>query len=179
MRNLFQAARPILAAALMASAAGGVAVPAQAQIPGMLPSIEDVRPGAPLPIDGTWRIRENNELIIIAQGHAFAVDGWTHAFIFQIQPRQVVIRDLVETVDGRFVGDDLPLLSKVTMTPQPDGSLRCRTAGVVPVTYTLEPVELADDDPWGGDPEPDPFEPLPDPEPDPDDDWVSPWNFQP
>ena len=161
---------PVLAAMALAGAAAPA--PAQAQIPGLLPSIDDVTPRGDLPIDGVWRIRENDELIVIEQGHAYALDGWVHAFVFQIMPRQVVIRDLSETADGTFTGDDLPLMSRVELTPMDDGTLRGRTSGLIPVTYTLEPADDPRGDDWGpgsdNDPDPDPIE-------DDDDDWVSPW----
>lgn len=169
VRKLFAA--PMLALAL----AGGVAAPAQAQIPGLLPSIDDVTPLDPLPIDGTWRIREINQLIVIGDGHAYAVDGWTHALIFKIMPRQVVIRDLRETEDGTYVGDDLPLMSKVELKPMRDGTLRARTRGLIPATYTLIPEDDYEGDPW--DPAPGDDDGLPGDEPDLDDsdDYVSPW----
>lgn len=168
---------PALAALALAGAAAPA--PAQAQIPGLLPSIDDVTPRGDLPIDGVWRIRENNELIAIEEGHAYAIDGWIHAFVFKIMPRQVVIRDLVETADGTFMGDDLPLMSRVELIPMDDGTLKARTSGLIPVIYNLEPA----DDPRGDDWEPIPGPgPGPDPDPDPiddddedDDDWVSPW----
>ncbi|MEL6874398.1 MAG: hypothetical protein AAGM33_02885, partial [Pseudomonadota bacterium] len=139
MRKNLPRSRSLLAAAMAATMVAGVPNAAQAQIPGLLPSIEDVEPLGALPIDGVWRIRENGELIVIGDGHAYAVDGWLHAFVFQIMPRQVVIRNLRENSRGDFVGDDLPLMSKVTLTPGRDGSLRGRTTGLVPVTYHLEP----------------------------------------
>ena len=156
MRISLSSSRLLLGAALAATLMGGVAAPAQAQIPGLLPSIEEVVPGAPLPI------------------------GWTHAFAFQIMPDQVVIRNLTETDDGRFIGDDLPLMSNVTLTPADDGTLRARTKGLIPASYTLEPFSPAIDDPRDDDPgEPvppieDPWEEEPD-DPPPPDDWVSPW----
>ncbi|ASK89300.1 hypothetical protein [Sphingorhabdus sp. SMR4y] len=180
MRISLSRSRWLLAAALAATLSHGVAAPAQAQIPGLLPSIEDVVPGAPLPIDGIWRIREIGALILIQEGHASAIDGWTHALVFQIMPDQVVIRNLTETGDGRFVGDDLPLMSQVTLTPASDGTLRARTKGLVPASYTLEPVSPAignpgDDDPIGPVPPiDDPWDGVPD-DPPPPDDWVSPW----
>lgn len=171
MRTKLPNLKPLMAAAMAVTMAVGLPTAAQAQIPGLLPSIEDVDP---LPIDGVWRIRENGELIVIGDGHAYAVDGWTHAFVFQIMPRQVVLRNLRENARGDFVGDDLPLMSKVTLSYRRDGSLRARTKGLVPVTYHLEPVSSDDDLPWDDRPE-DPIEDFPpsgDPEPD---DWVNPW----
>lgn len=169
--------RAAMAPALAIALSCSVTAPAQAQIPGLLPSIDEIAPLDPLPIDGVWEIREIRERIVIDSGHAYAVDGWTHALIFRIMPRQVVIRDLRETDDGSYVGDDLPLMSKVELTPMPDGTLRARTRGLIPATYTLVPVDGDDGGPW--DPpvdDDDDFDDLPGDGPDPgDDDYVSPW----
>lgn len=174
MTTLSRMTKLAIAPALAALALAGAAAPApaQAQVPGVLPYIDNVTPRDDLPIDGVWRIRENNELIVIERGHAYALDGWIHAFVFQIMPRQVVIRNLSETPDGTFTGDDLPLMSRVELTPMDDGTLRARTSGLIPVIYNLEPADDPRGDDWapGPDPDPDPIEDDED-----DDDWVSPW----
>lgn len=136
--------RFLLAPMLAVACTGGIAAPAQAQIPGLLPSIEDVTPLDPLPIDGTWRIREIDQLIVIDRGHAYAVQGWTHALIFKILPGQVVLADLRENHDGSIEGRDLPLMAPVTIIPVDDFTLRVTAQGLVPVTYHLELV-----DPYG------------------------------
>lgn len=140
MQRLSGFKRTALTGALALAAAVAPLGAAQAQIPGLLPSIEEVVPLGPLPIDGAWRVVEIDEVIIIGDGHAYALDGWLHALIFQIMPGQVVIKDLYETMDGTFVGDDLPLMAQVELTPMPDGSLQARTRGLLPAIYTLVPV---------------------------------------
>lgn len=141
MQRVLGLKRLLVAPALALALAGGAAAPAQAQIPGLLPSIEDVTPLDPLPIDGTWRIRENNELIVIDRGHAYAVDGWVHALIFKIMPRQVVMADLMERADGTIEGRDLPLMAPITVIPIDDYTLQVTAHGLVPITYHLELVE--------------------------------------
>ncbi|GAA4035701.1 hypothetical protein GCM10022213_01140 [Parerythrobacter jejuensis] len=131
---------PLLAVALT----GGAAAPAQAQIPSALPYIGQKEPQDPLPIDGTWRIRENNELIIIDRGHAYAVDGWVHTVIFRIMPRQVVMADLRERADGTIEGRDLPLMAPITMIPIDDYTLQVTARGLIPITYHLELVEAGE-----------------------------------
>ena len=128
----------VMAPALALAASTFMVAPAQAQIPGLLPSIEDVTPLAPLAIDGMWRIREIDELIVVDSGHAYAVDGWTHALIFQIMPGQVVLTDLLEEADGTVTGRDLPLMAAVTLEPIDDMTIRATVHGLVPVVYHLD-----------------------------------------
>ena len=121
---------------------GAITVPAYAVIPGLLPSIQDVPVGEPLPIDGIWTIRELGKRIAIDKGRGWAVDTWVHAFVFQIMPNQVVLRNFQAMPDGTFIADDLPLMSKVRFTPQPDGTITAQTQGMIPVTYHLDPNSL-------------------------------------
>ena len=93
----------------------GAPAPAGAQIPGLLPSIDQVERLDPLPIDGVWEIRELGERVIIEGGHAYAEDGWIHMFIFQILPEQVVIKSIRELASGDYVAQDLPLMANVTL----------------------------------------------------------------
>ncbi|WP_379545785.1 hypothetical protein ACFCW2_09005 [Qipengyuania sp. DSG2-2] len=128
---------PALALAL----AGGVAAPAQAQIPALLPYIGTVEPLEPMAIDGIWRIREIDKLIVIDRGHGYAVEGWVHALIWRVMPRHIVLDDLRELGDGRIAGRDLPLMAAVTMVPIDDYTIRVTAHGLIPVTYHLELVE--------------------------------------
>ena len=130
--------RFLVAPTLAFALASGAVAPAQAQIPGLLPSIEDVTPLDPLPIDGTWRIREINELIVIDSGHAYAVDGWIHALVFKIMPGHVVLSDLQERGDGTISGQDLPLMAPITLSPVDDYTVRATVHGLIPVTYHLD-----------------------------------------
>jgi hypothetical protein len=165
---------------LMAAAAlalGSVSAPATAQVRAILPTIDQVVPLDPLPIDGVWEIREINERIVIENGHAYAEDGWVHLMLFEIEPEQVVIKNIRELADGDFVAQDLPLMASIKMSWLGRDTLRARTDGLIPATYHLERVSGGgsdwrdrdderrddfDDDDFGGPP----------PE---DDDAVSPW----
>lgn len=186
MRRSLPAAKSVIAAALAAVLAVGLSSPAQAQMPAQLPFIDDVSPGAPLPIDGTWRIREINELIVIRGGYAYAVDGWVHALVFRIMPGQVIMTNLRATPDGSFIGDNLPLMAKFVLSPLPDGSLLGRTQALIPAIYTFDPASAPGGSPWDDAPQVPPGEPggspwgdapqVPPDEPGaPPDDWVSPW----
>lgn len=172
-----------LAAAAAALALTGAPQPAAAQVRALLPTIDEVAPLAPLPIDGVWNIREINERIVIVNGHAYAEDGWVHMLLFQIEPEQVVIRNIRERGDGSFIAEDLPLMSNVTFEWIGAGTLRGQTDGLIPATYHLERVSGGyPGDDWGrpGDDFP-PIgaPPLPGPPPAPveddDDNYVAPW----
>lgn len=132
-------------AVTLALIGGALSVPADAatptipEIPGLLPSLQDVPVSEPLPIDGIWTIRELGKRIAIDKGRGWAVDSWLHAFVFRIMPNQVVLRNFQAMPDGTFTADDLPLMSRVRFTPQPDGSLTAQTQGLIPVTYHLDP----------------------------------------
>lgn len=139
MQNFKSIRKLLLAAALTATAGAGLATPASAQVPGLLPSIHDVEPQAPTPIDGMWRIRELDKRIMIENGYGYAIDSWIHMLVFEIQPDQVVLQNFDMLPDGSIVADDLPLMSKVVFTPQPDGSLKGTTQALIPVTYHLDP----------------------------------------
>lgn len=126
--------------AAAALALGSVSAPATAQVRAILPTIDQVTPLDPLPIDGVWEIREINERIVIENGHAYAEDGWVHMLLFEIQPEQVVIKNIRELADGDFIAQDLPLMAGVKMSWLDEDTLRARTDGVFPVTYHLERV---------------------------------------
>lgn len=170
MRKFLPATTSVIAAAMAAVLAVGLSSSAQTQMPAQLPFIDEVSLGAPLPIDGTWRIREINELIVIRGGYAYAVDGWVHALVFRIMPRQVIMTNLRATPDGGFIGDNLPLMAKFTLTPLSDGSLLGRTQALIPAIYTFDRASEPGGSPWDGAPQVPPDEPGA-----PPDDWVSPW----
>jgi hypothetical protein len=132
--------RTLVLAASLAIAGTTMSAPASAQVPALLPSVGEMKPSAPLPIDGMYTIREIDKRIMVQDGYAYAVDGWVHALIFQIMPDQVIVRDIQPLPDGSFVGDDLPLMAKIKIEPQPDGSLIARTVTGLPAVYHLDPV---------------------------------------
>lgn len=121
-------------------ALGSAAAPASAQVRALLPTIDQVAPLGPLPIDGVWEIREINERIVIERGHAYAEDGWVHMMLLKIEPEQVVIQNIRELADGNFIAKDLPLMSAVKLEWIDDDTLRARTEALIPLTYHLERV---------------------------------------
>lgn len=131
-------AKRIHVAAAATLALGCVAAPATAQIRAILPTIDEVEQFDPLPIDGVWEIRELGERIVIEGGHAYAEDGWVHLAMFQIEPGQVVIRNIRELADGDYVAQDLPLMASVKLEWLDEDTLRARTEGLIPITYHLE-----------------------------------------
>ncbi|MEL7188731.1 MAG: hypothetical protein AAGK17_04190 [Pseudomonadota bacterium] len=151
--------------------------PASAQMRAILPTVDQVEPLDRLDIDGEWEIREINERIVIDRGRAFAVDGWVHMMLFQIEPEQVVIRNIRELADGDFIADDLPLMSSVKLDLIDEDTLRARTQSLVPVTYHLVRVSggrdgWRDDDDFYDDDDSGTRPPADDED---DDDYVSPW----
>lgn len=115
---------------------------AQAQIPGLLPKADQVAVTQPMPIDGVWQIRELGKHIIVEAGRAYALESWIHAFVFEVQPDMVVLRNFEQTAPNIYVADDLPLMAKANMVVQENGSIKATVASLVPVTYHLDPVEL-------------------------------------
>lgn len=137
----------ISGALLTLAVAGAVIAPmphqtAQAQIPGLLPKANQVAVTEPMAIDGVWQIRELGKHIIVEAGRAYALESWIHAFVFEIQPDMVVLRNFKQEAPNVYVADDLPLMAKANMVVQQDGSITATVASLVPVTYHLDPVEL-------------------------------------
>lgn len=167
-------------AAAAALALGSAAAPASAQVRALLPTIDQVAPLDPLPIDGTWEIREIKERIVIERGHAYAEDGWVHVMLFQIEPEQVVLQNIRELADGDFIAQDLPLMSAVKLEWINEDTLRARTDAPIPVTYHLERVSRRPGSGWNdpdydGRDDRDDNDYDPPPSDDEDDDYVSPW----
>ncbi|MEL6487041.1 MAG: hypothetical protein AAFQ13_07850 [Pseudomonadota bacterium] len=107
MRAAFLA---IAAASMSASSMLTPIEPVQAQIPAFLPTKDSVPQAEAMEIDGDWLVNTINKVIRIERGRAYAVEGWTHAFVLQVQPGMVTIRNIRQTADGEYVGDDLPLM---------------------------------------------------------------------
>ncbi len=140
--------RPVLAPFLLACTliiSAGVLSPlsAQTQIPAFLPTVGEVSPGQPMPLDGTWLINTINKKIRIEAGRAYAVDGWLHLFVLKIEPGMVVIRDITPTAPGEYSGEDLPLMGKWNAKVVADRSLSVTVAGAMgPISYKLVPIQL-------------------------------------
>ncbi len=112
--------------------------PAHAQIPAALPNKEAVPAGEPMAIDGDWRVNTIGKVIRIDRGRAYAVEGWTHAILFKVQPDMVTIRNISQTGDNEYVGDDLPLMGRVTLKAVSDDRIEASVPGLFgPVRYTL------------------------------------------
>jgi len=153
----------------------GAPAPASAQVRALLPTIDEVEPLDPLPIDGVWEIREIGKRIVIESGHGYAEDGWVHMLLFRIEPEQVVIKNIRETADGSFVAQDLPLLARVTFEWVDEDTLRGRTNGLIPVTYHLDQVGDFGSDIRPGPPIRDDIPLIEEPPTDGEEDPVDPW----
>lgn len=117
---------------------GSSARPIAGLIDGFLPSKNYVTESEVLPIDGIWKISTIKRRIKIEKGRAYAIDGWTHAFILKVLPDMVVFNNLKRTGIGRYAADDLPLLAKAEMTLKTDGNIDVRVNTFpFPTSYTL------------------------------------------
>lgn len=165
----------LAAAAALTLGTLGTPTVASAQVRALLPTIDQVEPLEALPIDGVWEIREIRKRIVIERGHGYAEDGWVHMFVFQIEPEQVVIKNIRELADGDFVAEDLPLMTRVTFEWIDEDTLRGRTSGLIPITYHLDRVA---DFGSGFEPLPPPADDIPlidEPPTDDEEDPVDPW----
>lgn len=128
----------VLGAALMAGTALAPAEPANAQIRAFLPNKETVAETEPMEIDGDWRVNTIGKVIRIERGRAYAVEGWTHAFVLRVQPDMVTIRNIQQTGDKEYVGDDLPMMGRVTLQHVEPDRIEASVPGLFGLTrYTL------------------------------------------
>ena len=122
----------------MAAAAAGVP-----QMNAFLPNKAAVVASEPTAIDGIWTISSIGKKIRIEGGRAYAVDGWLHAFTLKVQPDMVVVKNITATGRGKFAGDDLPLMAKVTYEIQPSAQLSVLASTLTgPVRFALIPVSI-------------------------------------
>ncbi len=137
----------ILALAAMGMMAGTALTPvepAHAQIPAFLPNKDMVAETDPMEIDGDWRVSTINKIIRIERGRAYAIEGWTHAFVLQVQPDMVTIRDIRQVNDTEYVGDDLPMMGRVTMRLVAPDRIEASVPGLFgPMRYTLTRVSAS------------------------------------
>jgi hypothetical protein len=118
-------------------------IPEIPKVPAFLPTVEQVPATQPMPLDGTWLVPVIGKKIRIDSGRAYAVDGWTHLFVLDIQPGMVVLKDLVPTGPGQYVGEDLPLMGRLTARVMADQSISVSVAGVLgQANYKLVPVQI-------------------------------------
>lgn len=141
MRAAFLA---IAAASMSAGTMLAPIEPAHAQIPAFLPDKASVPAGEAMEIDGDWRVNTINKVIRIEGGRAYAVEGWTHAFVLRVQPDMVTIRNIRQVDDTTFVGDDLPMMGQVTMKLVAPDRIEASVPGLFgPARYTLTRVAPA------------------------------------
>ena len=116
-----------------------------------LPGRYAVDLGAPLPIDGIWRISTNNKRIRIERGRAFAVDGWNHVLLFRVEPEQVTMTDIRRDEPGLYLGRDILLGGDARMSLREDGNLDVSVATFpFPAKFALIREALDDPDAISG-----------------------------
>jgi len=118
-------------------------IPNIPKVPAFLPTVNQVPARPAMPIDGTWLIPAIGKKIRIDGGRAYAVDGWVHLFVLDIQPGMVVLKDLTPTGPGQYAGEDLPLMGKLTARVLADRSITVNVAGMLgTASYKLIPVQI-------------------------------------
>ena len=140
---------------------------AQAQIAAYLPHKDSVAQGPATDVDGTYTVSTIGKRITIENGRAYVVDGWMHAFILEVKPDMVTLRNFRETGPDEYTAEDLPMMGTVVFRREGDGSLAGTVRGPLGQhNYRLIPTEPA----GGHDPIDDPIEDPDDlpPEEDPD-----------
>jgi len=122
-------------------------IPNVPKVPAFLPTVDQVSARQAMPIDGTWLVPAIGKKIRIDGGRAYAVDGWVHLFVLDIQPGMVVLKDLTPTGPGQYAGEDLPLMGKLTARVMADRSITVNVAGMLgAVSYKLVPVQINNSD---------------------------------
>ncbi|MFU7527865.1 caspase family protein [Qipengyuania sp. ASV99] len=111
-----------------------------------LPDRYAVDLGAPLPIDGIWRISTNDKRLRIERGRAFAVDGWNHALLFRVTPEQVTTINLRQSEPGVYLGRDILLNGDTELRLRADGNLDV-TVATIPFPAKFVLIREALDDP--------------------------------
>ncbi len=114
-----------------------------AQAASPLPSLDEVEESEGLTIDGEWRLLANNTQMQIALGRAYSLDSWQHIYGFSVNPKDVLLKGIVQNEDGSFSGDDLPLSGRFVAKVQPNGELLFQVGWVF---YRLAPQSLDDPD---------------------------------
>lgn len=149
-RAFFLLIRPAYALVLLFFTIGTLQaqIPQAPQIPAFLPRADQVPVTQSMPLDGTWIINTIGKKIRIEGGRAFAIDGWLHLFVLDIQPGMVVIKNIIPTGPGQYSAEDLPLMGKWTADVQADRSIKVTVAGAIgPVSYKLTPTQI-DNQQW-------------------------------
>lgn len=109
-----------------------------------LMQIEEALPGQPLPIDGIWRLRELNKQVAIEDGHVFALEEWTHLFVWVVEPGMVTSTRLRQTDRQKLAAYDALLKREMEWTVREDGTIFASGGeGLLAPKFSLEPVELS------------------------------------
>ena len=123
-------------------------VTAAAQSPAALPMKSSVPAAQASAIDGVWTISTLGKRIRIEGGRAYAMDPWTHALFWQIQPDMVVLTNFRRLEPGAWLADDLPLTGPARMKLASDGNIDVSVKGaLVKVKYRLIK-QTVDDQGW-------------------------------
>jgi hypothetical protein len=111
-----------------------------------LPVYTSIEATPPLPLDGEWRLEENNKRYRVEGGRMWLLE---QAFVGPIRydPGQVTGRDIFQISPTEYKGQDLATIGPVTFTAKPDRVELHVLSPVGPVDYTMFPVEL-DDQAW-------------------------------
>lgn len=128
----------------MSIKAGGLAgIPEVPKIPAFLPNIAQIPATRPMPIDGIWIITSIGKKVKIDSGRAYAIDGWLHLFVLDIQPGMVVQKNIMPVGPGQYRGEDLPLMGSYRASVQVNRSLQFTVSGIAgTISYSLMPVQL-------------------------------------
>jgi hypothetical protein len=109
----------------------------------VLPHVDAVPPGDPLPIDGVWRLEQNQVLYRLDRGRISAAQNW-----YALTIGQVVTKELRQTGPRSFEAFDLALNGRWEGTLEDDGTLSLVVhAALGPQPYQFTPVSL-DDPEW-------------------------------
>ncbi len=132
-----------LLVAIAAPLALAVAAPVSAQTLADLQTYEEVVPLEPTVLDGVWKVVGLQKQILIENGHAIALEEWTHALFWKVEPGMVTSTRIRQNADGRFEAYDALLKRAMKWTLRADGTVFASGTGLFAPSFYLEPLELA------------------------------------
>jgi len=111
-----------------------------------LPVYTSIEATPPLPLDGEWRLKENDKRYRVEGGRMWLLE---QVFIGPIRydPGQVTGRDIFQISPTEYRGQDLATVGPVTFTAKQDRVELDVLSPIGPVHYTMFPIQL-DDQPW-------------------------------
>ena len=117
-----------------------------AGIRAVLPEHTSIEATPPLPLDGEWRLEENDKRYRVEGGRMWLLE---QVFIGPIRydPGQVTGRDIFQTGPREYKGQDLATMGPVTFTVKEDRVELHVLSPIGAVDYTMYPIEL-DDPAW-------------------------------